>query len=151
MIAIPKTLLKNGLLSIGFVLMIILSSCGSDDGPVNDSNIIGVWQFSSILVDGEEAEVSDCTYQDTVEFKSDNTYIETVYVTPDPNVMTCITDDDLVSSGTWSIPSAGQLNVTFTFGEDSFTQTADYSISGKTLSITFNVGSIENITTYTRI
>ncbi|MEL6973862.1 MAG: lipocalin family protein [Bacteroidota bacterium] len=151
MISIPKTLLKNRLLPIGFVLMIILSSCGSDDGPVNDSSIIGVWQFSSILVDGEEAEVSDCTYQDTVEFKSDNTYIETVYVTPDPNVTTCITDDDLVSSGTWSIPSAGRLSVTFTFGGESFTQIADYSISGNKLSISFDTNGSDYTNTYTRI
>ncbi|MEO0505785.1 MAG: lipocalin family protein [Bacteroidota bacterium] len=148
---IAKTLLKNSLVSICFVLMMLLSSCGNDDGPVNDTNIIGVWQLSEITIDGEEDEVSDCTYQDTVEFKSDNTYIETVHFTTAPNDPTCVTDEDSSDTGTWSIPSPGRLSVTFTFGEDDFTQVANYSISGNTLSITFNTKGSDYTTNYTRI
>lgn len=129
----------------------ILSSCGDDDGPVNDTAIIGVWQLSAIFIDGEEDEVSDCTYQDTVEFKSDNTYIETVHFTTAPNDPTCVTDEDSSDTGTWSLPSAGRLSVTFTFGEDDFTQVANYSISGNTLSITFNTNGSDYTTNYTRI
>jgi len=149
--SVSKTLFKNSLLSIGFILMTTLSSCGSDDGPVNDTNIIGVWQLSSITIDGEEDEVSNCTYQDTVEFKSDNTYIETVHFTPAPNDPNCVLDEDSSDTGTWSIPSAGRLSVTFTFGGESFTQIADYSISGNKLSISFDTNGSDYTTTYTRI
>ncbi|MEM8765306.1 MAG: lipocalin family protein [Bacteroidota bacterium] len=150
--SVSKTLLKNGLLPIGFILMTILSSCGNDDGPVNDTNIIGVWQLSEITIDGEvDDEISDCTFEDTLEFKSDNTYVEMAYASPAPNDPNCVLDEDSSDTGTWSIPSAGRLSVTFTFGEDDFTQIADYSISGNTLSISFDVNGSDYTTIYTRI
>ena len=149
---ISKSLLKNSLVTVGFILMILLSSCGSDDGPVNDTNIIGVWQISEITIDGEvDEEISECTYEDTVEFKSDNTYIEMAFASPAPNDPICVLDEDSSDTGTWSIPSAGRLSITFTFGEDDFTQIANYSISGNKLSISFDVNGSDYTTTYTRI
>ncbi|MEM6892748.1 MAG: lipocalin family protein [Bacteroidota bacterium] len=149
---IAKILLKNSLVTVGFIFLTTLSSCGSDDGPVNDTNIIGVWQISEITIDGEvDEEIAECTYEDTVEFKSDNTYVEMNYASPAPNDPNCVLDEDSSDTGTWSIPSAGRLSVTFTFGEDDFTQIANYSISGNTLSISFDVNGSDYTTIYTRI
>lgn len=67
-----------------FIFLLVISiSCSSDNSDSQASNIpfiIGKWKVTQRIIDGEEAELSECTEITIHEFKSDFTmksYIDT--------------------------------------------------------------------------
>jgi len=94
---------KLSYLFFAFPLLVFLANCGSDDGPVGgDNDLLGVWTVASVDVDLDingqtiaefftdagipaedasefeeffDAEYAGDGFDGTIEFKSDNTYI----------------------------------------------------------------------------
>ncbi len=112
-----------------FILIIatVFASCGSDDdatqpetGEVNDETlIVGKWEVTSIVIDGEALEADDCELNSTLEIKADKTYEEQTYggfsggpCSPDPLI-----------SGTWELSGK------------TFTQKGDTSFSSTILEL----------------
>jgi len=152
--SVSKTLLKNGLLSIGFILVVLFYSCESDDGTMNENPLVGLWRLSSVALNGEVGELHQCNKQDTIELMADNSFEQISYIS-DPSesfdVVDCTEDNESTTKGTWATPSSGKLSITYNDGESSVTETSDYTISGNTLTLTFNASLGTVRITYTRI
>ncbi|MEM6892749.1 MAG: lipocalin family protein [Bacteroidota bacterium] len=149
-----KLFSKHSFSAIAFVLMLAIFSCGDDDGTVNENPLVGIWQLSSVALDGETGELHPCSREDTIEFRADNSYEQISYIN-DPSIsfeiLDCVQNNHSTTQGTWQTPSSVKLNLTYDDGESLVTRKTDYVISGNTLTLTFVI-SLGNITTtYTRI
>lgn len=103
----------------------------------------GTWKLQSFVYNGEPDTLSDCQKQSTIEFKSDDTAVITD-ISQSNSEGDCSKD---VETNTYEVLSGSQLNLKSDIG---FSVTADYKISGDTLTFTIEFDGDTNTNIYVK-
>ncbi|KGO86920.1 hypothetical protein Q765_08095 [Flavobacterium rivuli WB 3.3-2 = DSM 21788] len=127
-----------------------LTGCGNDDDrtvtPTPSSPIIGSWKLSTYTNNGTPETLNDCRKQSTITFRDEQ---KAFTVTDYAYLQSVCTSSSF--DGTW-VNTAGNA---YTITTQGGTQDLEITVSGNTLSITFNDGTEANpyyaVSAYTKI
>ncbi|WP_438710400.1 lipocalin family protein [Aquimarina muelleri] len=125
------------LVLLTLLISTIFTSCSSDDdnNGITEANLIGKWQHTNSIENGEEAILDECDLMDTIEFKANNvittmTFYTNIVVENSQTTTTC--KEDSSETGKWSL--SGEI-VTNVFENEPYT--------GKVLELTNTTLKIE--------
>jgi hypothetical protein len=117
--------MKRKTLVLALILTTLLS-CNKDNTDENVDNIIGKWSWIQRFDNGVKQNLDDCYKNNNIEFKSNETYINTTYDLD----QTC--EQLTPITGTWENLGSGNYRLTYDNGLDS--QTTKFSFQNDTFS-----------------
>ncbi|GAA4273796.1 lipocalin family protein [Aquimarina gracilis] len=123
-----------------FILLIAatFTSCSSDDDApgISEANLIGTWQWTAAAENGTPETLDECDLQDTYEFRTDGTLVSIFYNSTVTNGQT-ICNGPNTDEFKWSL-SGETLTFTFDGGTVTETETATITtLNGDTLMIEY--------------
>ena len=128
--------------------VLALTGCGNDDdrAVAASSPIVGSWKLSTYTNNGTPDTLNDCEKKSTITFKDEQKAFTVTDYAYAQDVCTSSSFD-----GTWVNTAANAYTITTQAGA----QDLEITVSGNTLSITFNDGDTEHpyyvVSTYTQI
>ncbi|WP_276169015.1 lipocalin family protein [Zobellia alginiliquefaciens] len=124
--------MKRSFILFSAIALGLFSSCSDDDSSDSPEDaLLGSWQITAELENGDPYELDKCDLEETIIFRSDGVFEFFDYDPAEDNENECVLDDS--SLGEWSSLADGKLTVV---EDNSKSYTVDYSISGSTLMIT---------------
>lgn len=107
------------------VLAVVLCSCGGSDGNSNGSSlsVVGTWNFVSATLAGITITTEEMGSTMVLHINADGTY----------SAVTTDEDGTEIENGTWSVNGN-----TITFSGEGAPQSAPYTVSGGTLTLTYS-------------
>ena len=127
--------MKKVFILFSVLVGIVFTSCSSDDEEqTQEVPLVGLWKISAEFESSDEPVApTGCDAENTIAFKSDNSWDFTDYDPSETNENECVVDDDS-QSGTWEIDSDGQLILTY---EDGYIEPVNFSVDGDELNLIF--------------